>query len=231
MKHIGGLVSATQALRQIFLAPRVTPRTQFLRYSPIQTSLQLNIPISRFYHRVADKHDSPGNQANVNEQIQATYIQIANDDNQLGPPEKLRDVLRSLDRANDLLLQVSPTLTDRPTICKIENRIALRQREREQAKAARANKVSVKQVELNWAIDAHDLAHRLKQIVNFLGKGRRVEIVLSQKKRKRAPTKEEIEHVMTQVLQATKEANAMQVKPMEGEPGKHVVWIVQKKDD
>jgi translation initiation factor IF-3 len=88
--------------------------------------------------------------------------------------------------------------------------------------------VQTKQIELNWAIDAHDLAHRLKQLTNFLEKGRKVEVIMKRKKAKRSPTVEEIKQVIQSVLDTTREAGGTQVKAMEGEPGKQVIITVKK---
>jgi translation initiation factor IF-3 len=110
------------------------------------------------------------------------------------------------------------------------NRAALRESERAYAKAARAAKVSVKQMELNWAIDNNDLTHRLKQITAFLEKGCKVEIILLRKKGKRPPTVEEVKSVMDKVLQAVKDADAVQTKAMEGEPGRRLMLTVKKSE-
>lgn len=105
-----------------------------------------------------------------------------------------------------------------------------REAERARAKAAHALKASTKQVELNWAIDAHDLSHRLKQLSKFLGKGRKVEIILTRKQGKRPPTAQEVKHVMDSVLETVREADSLQVRPMEGEPGRHVTLVAKKRD-
>ncbi|KAI9369270.1 translation initiation factor IF-3, C-terminal domain-containing protein [Aspergillus egyptiacus] len=230
MKHVRGLVSTTQALRHVFLVPQTIPRTQPFYSRTIRQWPQLRFLYSTGSRARSIAQAPAKNQQIVNENISADYVQVVGEDNKLGPPEKLSRVLRSFDRSENFLLQVSPGTDDRPPVCKIINRFAAREQERLQAKAAHAAKTSTKQIELNWAIDPHDLAHRLKQLTNFLDKGRKVEIVLTRKKHKRAPTVEEIKNVMDKVLQTTKDANAMQIKPMEGVPGKQVVLVVKKKD-
>ncbi|RHZ64270.1 putative translation initiation factor IF3 [Aspergillus thermomutatus] len=227
MKHTRGLTSITQALRHTFLSPFQTTHVQSLRYNPALRGTQ-----SRLFQSSRHLPAQQSKQRHIkDEDIRSEYIQIVNEQGDLEPAMRLREVLRSFDRSQSFLIQVSPALPDRPPICKIVNKIALREHERAKAKAAHATKTAVKQIELNWAIDSHDLAHRLKQLTNFLDKGRRVEIVLTRKKGKRAPSVEEIKNVMDSVLQATKEADAMQIKPMEGEPGKHVTLFVKKKDN
>ncbi|KAK0915617.1 hypothetical protein LTR91_010735 [Friedmanniomyces endolithicus] len=58
---------------------------------------------------------------------------------------------------------------------------------------------SMKTLELNWAIDANDLQHRLDRIGEFLSEGRRVEVVLAAKKRGRKATVQECEQVVKKI--------------------------------
>ncbi|KAJ0415278.1 translation initiation factor IF-3, C-terminal domain-containing protein [Aspergillus carlsbadensis] len=238
MKHIRGLISATQALRQIFLIPQTIPRAQFTSPVHTHTSLQLrpfhwSRPCARWRGpgssdtpKVADKAEQLKDEA-----IKSHYVRIVEEDGRLGPPERLTNVLRSIERPANFVLQVSPVSpTNEPPVCKIVNRAALRESERAYAKAARAAKVSVKQIELNWAIDNNDLTHRLKQITGFLEKGCKVEIILLRKKGKRPPTIEEVKSVMEKVLQTVKDADAVQAKAMQGEPGKRLMLTVKKNE-
>lgn len=233
MKHMRHLISTTQALRRIFVTPLQVSRLQSLRHvsaPPLsQARLYHATPPSLAVARSRPSTADPGSQLK-DEDIRADIIQVVNEQGSLDPPARLRDVLKSFDRREHYLIQVSPTLRDRPTVCKIVSRVAMREQERAKAKAVQATKVSSKQIELNWAINAHDLAHRLKQLTTFLDKGRKVEIILTRKKGKRHPTVEEIKHLMDSVIETVKEANALQVKPMEGEPGKHVVLVVKKSE-
>ena len=86
-----------------------------------------------------------------------------------------------------------------------------------------------KQVEVNWSIDNHDLSHRLKQMSTFLEKGRKVDIVLKKKRGKRAATKDEIKHVIDSVKEAIEAADAVEHKPMDGEPGRELWMFVKRK--
>lgn len=227
----------TQALGQIFRAstPVYTRIQLFLReHSSIRSGIQLRL-FRSFRPQLATARNSrePAPQQSKqlrNENIHANVVQVVNDDGRLGPPQHLQDVLESLDRSKFSLIQVSPGQPHKPPVCKIVNKVALQEQERVKAKAAHSLKTSVKQLEMNWAITAHDLSHRLKQLTAFLDKGRKVEITLTRKKGKRPPTVEEVKQVMDSVMQAMKEANAMLVKPIEGEPGKHVLIIAKQKD-
>ncbi|KAL2841558.1 translation initiation factor IF-3, C-terminal domain-containing protein [Aspergillus pseudoustus] len=235
MKHIRGLVSTTQVLRWIFLAPQTIPRAQCAYPIHNQISLQLrtfNSSCAHFRYRGPSSaaFGSPDMPEQLkDEAIGTQYIRLVNEDGSLDPPERLTNILRSIERPENFVLQLSPkSRTDEPPVCKIVNRALLRDMERASAKAARATKASVKQMELNWAIDNNDLTYRLKQITTFLDKGAKVEITLMRKKHKRPPTVEEVKSVIDKVLQTVKDAGALQTKPMEGEPGKRLTIVVKK---
>jgi translation initiation factor IF-3 len=229
MKHIRGFISTTNALRRVFFTPIEAPRAQFFRYTSPATFAQ-----SRFLSIRRQPQQNAQLQGRAkqvkDEEIRAEFITLVNEDGKLDPPTRLSDALLAIKRPDNFILQVSPGFRGRAPVCKVVNRLEMREQERAKAKAAHVTKNAAKQIELNWAIDVHDLSHRLKQLTSFLDKGRKVEVILTKKRGKRAPTVEEIKHVMDSVLQATKEANAMQIKPMEGEPGKHVILSVKKKD-
>lgn len=91
-------------------------------------------------------------------------------------------------------------------------------------------KTSIKQIELNWSIDPHDLSHRLKKLPAFVDKGRTVEIILTRKRNKRMATADEIKQLMDTLRAAIEEANAHQTKPMDGEVGKTLTITVEKKN-
>jgi translation initiation factor IF-3 len=63
-------------------------------------------------------------------------------------------------------------------------------------RSAKSSAAGAKTVELSWAIDAHDLSHRLGRIKEFLSEGRRVEVAIAKKKRGRLATTEECENVL-----------------------------------
>ncbi|RAK97170.1 putative translation initiation factor IF3 [Aspergillus ibericus CBS 121593] len=226
MKHVRRLVPPTRALRQILLTSQPTFRPAFFRLGP-----SLNEVPFRSYSptcsllRYRAKSNPPAlPQYTLDEDIGAQYVQLVNENNSLDPPISLREVLRSIDRADYCVQQVSPGKNG-VSICKIMNKFELREQAKEKAKPPRDG---LKQLELNWAIDSHDLSHRMKQLTTFLEKGRKVEVILTKKKRKRAPTVEEVKTLMDRVMDTVREAKAVPVRPMEGEPGRHVVLVVKK---
>lgn len=227
---MGSLFSTTQALRHLFLSlPPQTSRIALLPLNRIQTQTPPRLPEQpRRYASYQSVRPAEQNQL-IDERIRSNFVQVVNEEGKLDPPESLTDVLRSIERPTYFVQQVSPSIDGRPPICRIVNRAAAKEHEKIRAKAAHAARTALKQVELNWAIDAHDLSHRLKQLKSFLLKGRKVELIMKRKKGKRAPTPEEIKHLMDSVLEAVKSVGAAQVKPMEGEPGKQVIMVVGKR--
>jgi translation initiation factor IF-3 len=234
MKHICCLLSVAQAYRFTSLS---TQRISHTHYSGRDVSLR--IPKLRFSHyssprSFADNNTPPISQQKSgtikDEEIHADFIQIVNENGNLDPPVRTADALRSLQRDRYSLVQVSPGGAGRPTVCKILSREMLREQQRTKEKALRVKKTLTKQIELNWAIDPHDLSHRLKSLSEFIERGRKVEVILTRKKRKRPPTGVEVRNVMDTVMKAIDGANAMQIKPMEGQPGKHVLITVKKKE-
>jgi translation initiation factor IF-3 len=165
------------------------------------------------------------------EGIKAYEIQIVDESGVIQPPIRLRDALKSFNRNENFLVQVAAETWDKAAVCKILSKKYLREQEHLRAKAARALAVNatVKQIELNWAIDPHDLSHRLKQMSNFLEKGRKVEILMTPKKGKRRATIEEAKNLMQTVKQRVQETGAGETKAMEGALLQQVTMYVQKK--
>ncbi|CEO58898.1 putative translation initiation factor IF3 [Penicillium brasilianum] len=228
MNHMRGLVSTAQALRQTFIAPLRTPKTSF-----VQPSSFCNGFLPRDFHQcprlalpVVRTPNAPT--LTKDEAIGTRLVQLVDEEQNLTPPRRLAEVLDSFDRSKFFLLQVSPAEGERPPVCKILNKMEAKQHEKAKAKSAKVGKVQTKQIELNWAIDAHDLSHRLKQLTNFLEKGRKVEVILKRKRGKRPPTVDEVKQAIQSVLDTTREAGGTQVKAMEGEPGKQVIITVKK---
>jgi translation initiation factor IF-3 len=173
------------------------------------------------------------------ESLNFTHVHLVNEDSSLSPPQLLRDILNGLDKKTHTLVAVQvppPSLRSRfdappttpaeggpPTIpiCRIVDRKAAR----DEKKAAKSKKASnpaltLKTIELNWAIDAHDLDYRLKQLKGFLEKGYRVDVMLTGKRKKRRATPEEAKHTMERVRQAIEECEgAREWKDIEGKLG------------
>ncbi|EED14865.1 translation initiation factor IF3, putative [Talaromyces stipitatus ATCC 10500] len=224
MSSLRGIASTSLLLRQAFAAPRISQIRTVYRPagatpSPIEAKQAAKAP---------QRYSRP-----INDEIEADIIQIVNQDGQLDVPTRKSNVIFSMRRNEQVLVQLDPGGPDRPAVCKIMPLADFRDEERAKEKAARlakhSAKTSTKQIELNWSIDPHDLSHRLKKLSGFIEKGRTVEIILTKKRGKRMATADEIKLLMDKLRTAIEEANAHQIKPMDGEIGKTLTITVEKK--
>jgi translation initiation factor IF-3 len=155
-------------------------------------------------------------------------VRIVSEDNKLSPPQYTSSVLNSLDRQNETLVMVAMAdsnpdsdsgMTPYP-ICRIQSKKALREAEKTRQKKKELPSATVKTIELNWAIDSHDLQHRLQRVKDFLSKGWRVDVVMARKKRGRKATPEEMKTLMEKVREAMKEVKgSKEWRDMEGNLG------------
>ena len=109
------------------------------------------------------------------------------------------------------------------------------QEQKKKAEAKSAKKISamsssVKTMELNWAIDGNDLGHRLDRMKEFLGEGRKVEVVLAAKKRGRKASTSECEDVLNRIKGAVDAVpGAKEAKPIDGKKGQFCTILLQGK--
>lgn len=111
----------------------------------------------------------------------------------------LREILRTLDREKEHVVQLTPARPDEPAsepICKVATRESLKKvekdalaREKEQRKKERL--LSPKRLEVTWSIGPSDLEHYKRRLEKFLNEGRRVEVVFGVKKKAQPKTPEE----------------------------------------
>jgi translation initiation factor IF-3 len=151
--------------------------------------------------------------------IESWSIALVNEDGTLSPSRSKHEVLESLDRSTQTLVQVAPSQPGTLPICKIMNKRAMREAEKAKAKAARSGAAAAgsKTLELNWAIDQGDLRHRLEKMKKFLEKGLRVEIALASKRKGKQATPEEAQALLKRIREVVKEQGAKEMKPMEGQ--------------
>ncbi|EON97601.1 putative translation initiation factor if-3 protein [Phaeoacremonium minimum UCRPA7] len=159
-----------------------------------------------------------------NREIAQLYslIVMREDDNKLSEPVSPQKVLSSLDPINHTLQVVALPDPDNERappypICLVIDKKAEQARSLALKKAARKKSVQSKEMELNWAIDPHDLEHRMRQLKGFLEKGMRVQIMLATKRRKRVASKDEAEAVLAKIMEAVAEVpGAKEVATREG---------------
>jgi translation initiation factor IF-3 len=209
------IFSTATALHRVFIAPieqstlLVTPHLPPPRTRPSSAFHQTRCYAAPPFPERRLPHD---------DLIKSWSVILVNEDGTLGEPRSTYDVLQTIDRSVETLVQVSPNEDATIPICKIMNKKAMREAEKAKAKAAsRGGLVGTKTIELNWAIDRGDLGHRLDKIKKFLDKGLKVEIALASKRRGKQATEEEAHALLRRIREVVKEVNgAKEIKPMEG---------------
>ena len=227
--HLGG---TARALYRVFIQPSLSASRPPL-YAPLcPASAPIHppfVPLSSRRHKAYMKDNLRQSLTDVfvvDEAIRSRYINLVNTDG-FHPAVTLRDVLHTFDRTVYHLVQVAPGSTDNgppspddpaslPT-CKLQSKQELR--EQQKIKLALKNKAKTKggagvggpskQLEINWAIDANDLRHRLTRMKEFLGQGRKVEVILAPKKAGRRATVEEAQAVVKKVKDAAGECKGV----------------------
>ncbi|OCL08589.1 hypothetical protein AOQ84DRAFT_431652 [Glonium stellatum] len=242
--HLSG---PARALYRVFIQPSLhasrAPLPTPLRAapSPLQPSL---LPLSSRRHKSYAKDTTRQSLTDIfitDEAIRSPYINLV-DATGFHPAVPLRQVLRSFDRALYHLIQVAPGSAPPdpnsgaapgpdnhaalPT-CKLVSKQELREQQR--AKLALKNKArsrggagtaGAKQLEVNWAIGPNDLRHRLVRLKEFLGQGRKVEVLLAPRKQGRRATALEAQAVVARVREAVGECEgAVEVREPEGKVG------------
>ena len=166
------------------------------------------------------------------EQIGSLYIHLVDAKGKFHPPRLLTEVLDRIDRSTHQLVQVAPPdpRQNRPPTCKILAKSEL---------PAMANKsvngvniaLTSKQMEMNWAIDATDLSHRMKQLVEFLDQGRQVEVTIMPKRHGRKASSQEAENVLQRVKEAARSVQGVEeCKAMEGKLGSMLTLCFESRE-
>jgi len=250
--------TSLQALYSVFVAPALRSNTAsraFLQTAPRSLHSRYFISSSSIAHAStpndpkASSSDSGRRQQKWDEEITARVIHLVDPTTgKLSEPRKRIDVLRSLDRNTQRLVQVSAgeesgnrgrqqhfaAAGAARVVCKIVDKRLQYQQERERKRQKKKQEQvaggSGKMMELNWAIDPNDLGHRLERLAGFLGEGRRVEVILAAKKKGRKATTEECEAVVKKVVETMEGVKgARELKPLEGRLGGFATWVLQGK--
>jgi translation initiation factor IF-3 len=202
------------ALHRVFIAPIEQSNLRFAqRISPSKiTSPSLLLSQQRRSYAAPSERRLPHDDL-----IKSWSVILVKEDGTLSEPRSKADILETMGRAVNTLIQVAPGEPGMPPICKIMNKRAVRDAEKVKAKAARSGAVTTKTLELNWAIDMGDLGYRLERAKQFLGKGYKVEVVLASKRKGKQATPEEAQALIDKSMTMVGEVDgAKEVKPMEG---------------
>ena len=195
------------------IAQTLTPltSTRAFSFTPLRTAAGKRLPEKR-------KHL-------WNEEIPARRIQIVDPEtDSLQDPVRLRDVLNRLDKNLFRIVCVTqPPAGDWTEewipVCKIEDKKVAYEAEKEKKKVKQQKMAAegTKTLELNWAIDANDLGHRMKRMQEFLGQGKKVEIILARKKGGRRATPDECEALLQKINEAAEGVKGTkEIKKFEG---------------
>ncbi|KMP08586.1 hypothetical protein DIZ76_016400 [Coccidioides immitis] len=238
MTHTPPVFSAAQALRSAFL-----PRIQTHARRPVTGSLNV-YKLKRLNHseRQPLQHrfgaraqqipwpkipTTPSLKAPRDEAIRHQRVHIVEEDGSIGPAIPLRQVLGRFDRTEYSLVELISPSENYGSICKIMSKRTLR--EQEYARSRTSKPKPAKQIELNWAIDPNDLENRLNQMESFIAKGKKVELILTSKARKRKATEPEAQKTLAAVKEKIQEIGAIQSKKMQGRLLGHVQFFLEGK--
>ena len=150
------------------------------------------------------KQDKPDkNTAIANNQIVCSELRVVTaDGEQLGIMSKSDALDEARKRELDLVLTVPNA---KPPVAKIielnKYNYELKKRKKDQAKAARANIVDVKEVKFRPAIGEHDLLNKMKQAQKFIDKGAKVKLTIQMRGRENSKATDVLEFFKVQVDQ------------------------------
>ncbi|KAF3908578.1 hypothetical protein ABW21_db0208744 [Orbilia brochopaga] len=105
------------------------------------------------------------------------------------------------------------------------------ERENNLRKKKKSPRDIVKEVQIAWGIDLHDLRHRLEKVASFLEKGNRIEIMIAKKKGQAKVAQERLDEVMEVVDDFLYYNGGEPVKKREGEVGGQLKIFVQRPEE
>ena len=119
-------------------------------------------------------------------------------------------------------------------IVKVVNKEEEARKEREGKKKKREERdpgATKKTLELNWAIERGDEAHRVETLRKFLGKGFKVDVVLAKKRKGKVVTEDVAGELVKRIRAVVKEEGKgwKEYKPMEGKVGGTVTIFCEGK--
>ena len=164
------------------------------------------------------------------EEIRAHEVHVVDSDGTLSPAQPLSHVLNTFDRTKNFLVQVSPPDSSDTPVCKIIDKQEAREKERAKARPVKSRDSLTKRLELNWAIDANDLGHRMNKMKEFLEQGRRVEILMARKRKGRTTSDDEAQRLVEQIKKCVGDIEgAKEWKAMDGKVGLQATLYIDGK--
>jgi translation initiation factor IF-3 len=219
MRSLRCTFNAATALHRIFIAP-IEHSNLCTGPHPLAYSFpKLHIPRGQRYlfssSRKLEQLPRDGD-------IDSKRVRIVLENGKLSPPQYTANVRMKMNTRTETLIAVAKADKSDPSsmpICKIVSIAALKKAEYEKNKSKKASAAqwTIKKIELNWAIDGHDLRHRLERVQEFLAKGWRVEVLMAPKRKGRRATEEEARQLVAKVKETVNLVEgAREWKGMEG---------------
>jgi translation initiation factor IF-3 len=176
---------------------------------------------------VQETHKLAAHDYILDEAIDSRWVQVKDAaTKRFSKPQMLESVIATLDRRVDSVVLLSRDgLTPDTPMVEIRKRSELLEMAHSRTGKKKGG-VKMKQIELNWAINGHDLDMKLRKILQILSKGDRVEILLANKKRQRKAEPHEAQATLKKVRDNLQEARAIERK-MEGNVGQLVTLVVE----
>lgn len=238
VRHSAQLLSPSEALQKVFV-PFSTLVSPFYRHQHRHCPNSLLPPKVRHYFWDQSIAEPTRNSRRRDEEITDKFVQLVSPDSRaLLPPERPRAILGRMDRKANFLIEVSPATKTSVAVCRIMSRQDVI--EYEKSKSKKPKEQAPKQLELSWAIGPHDLSHKLRKMEKFLGEGRRVEVIIASRMKRRGAQTCEVskEHrdkllasirAFGQTLDQVREWKAMQELVTKPEDEERDVAIVRRK--
>ncbi|CAI6332400.1 unnamed protein product [Periconia digitata] len=239
--------STSRALYRIFIAPTLaTPgpfRLQHTFLVPQAARLLPQIPTRglKTAKRPPQRYTLT-DAYTLDKAIDADYIDYVDLDGVFHENVYIHDVFSSYNRVTHYLLLVTPASVDEAgnpkpgslPVCKIVAKIDLRMQFEKKVAIERRTQLgkgvgpSSKNLELNWAIEAGDLKHRLNKMRGFLEEGRKVEVLIGPKRKGRVATEQECENLLQSMKSTVQEIKgARQVTEPEGAMGGVMTFVFE----
>jgi translation initiation factor IF-3 len=171
---------------------------------------------------------------NLNERISSPWVRTKTPEGAVSDPQRLSDLLASINRGKQYVMRLNRE-EDPIAIVKIVTRLELIQQMHKHEDTLRNQKrlekeKRPKQIELNWAISGNDLSLKMKQMHEFLAKGKKVEILMANKRHARKATPEEAKALLKAVRAKIEEIDAQEITSMDGAILKQATLTVKMRE-
>jgi translation initiation factor IF-3 len=233
--------STSRALYRVFILPTLrTPTSIPLLWAPAfapaqssPSSLISHTSIrTKTYKKDTARHALTDHYV-LDSAIRSNRINFVDENGTYHPGMPIADALFRVNKVTHHLVQMTPGKVDEfgnqdpsdlPT-CRVITKMALREQHQRKLELARRQAKGLsagptpKNLELNWAIAGGDLKHRLGRLREFLGEGRKVEVLMGPKKKGRKATEQEANSVVKAVREAVLDCKGAKEVKSEGEVG------------